>query len=214
MTQPLLVCGTRSFAEEVADIASDAGWEVVGFVENLDRGRTALEIDGKPVMWVDEVSRLAGSHVAICALVTTERSRFTAQVEAHGVPFATIVHPSAHVSSSSALGAGTLVSPHVVVAASTTIGRHVILNRSVLIGHHTQVGDHCSILPGANVAGNCRLGSAVFVGMGAVILDNLEVGSGAVIGAGSVVTRDVPAGAKVLGVPARAVAEDSQPSDR
>jgi maltose O-acetyltransferase len=38
------------------------------------------------------------------------------------------------------------------------------------------------------------------------VLDNLEVGPDAVVAAGAVVTRDVPAGAQVMGVPARVVA--------
>jgi UDP-2-acetamido-3-amino-2,3-dideoxy-glucuronate N-acetyltransferase len=41
------------------------------------------------------------------------------------------------------------------------------------------------------------------IGSGAVILCGLTIGEGAVIGAGAVVVRDVPAGATVVGVPAR-----------
>src|SRR3954453_12737995 len=44
------------------------------------------------------------------------------------------------------------------------------------------------------------------VGSGAVVLGGVRVGAGALIGAGAVVTKDVPAGATVMGVPARAVA--------
>ena len=36
---PLLVLGTRTFAEEVADLATDAGFEVAGFVEQAQKGR-------------------------------------------------------------------------------------------------------------------------------------------------------------------------------
>jgi acetyltransferase-like isoleucine patch superfamily enzyme len=43
------------------------------------------------------------------------------------------------------------------------------------------------------------------IGSGAVILGGVTVGSGALVGAGAVVTRDVPAGAKVAGAPARAL---------
>jgi acetyltransferase-like isoleucine patch superfamily enzyme len=42
------------------------------------------------------------------------------------------------------------------------------------------------------------------LGSGAVILGGVRVGAGALVGAGAVVTADVPAGAVVAGVPARA----------
>jgi acetyltransferase EpsM len=201
--RPLLVCGTRSFAEEVADLAGDVpDLSVVGFVENLDRERTGVSLRGLPVLWVDDIP---ANHWAICALATTLRSRFTAEVESRGVPFATLVHPAAHVSSSTELAEGVIAGPGVVVAAHATIGRHVLLNRGVLVGHHTAIGAHSSLLPGANVAGNCRVGEQAFIGMGALVLDNLEVGAGAVVAAGSVVTRDVPPRAQVMGAPARVV---------
>jgi acetyltransferase-like isoleucine patch superfamily enzyme len=42
------------------------------------------------------------------------------------------------------------------------------------------------------------------IGSGATILPNLTIGEDAIVGAGAVVTRDVPPGATVMGVPARA----------
>ena len=48
-----------------------------------------------------------------------------------------------------------------------------------------------------------RIGDNVWIGGGAIILPGVTVGDDAVIGAGSVVTRDVPAGAVVVGNPAR-----------
>ena len=45
------------------------------------------------------------------------------------------------------------------------------------------------------------------IGTGAVILGGVRIGAGALVGAGAVVTRDVPAGATVVGSPARARAQ-------
>jgi acetyltransferase EpsM len=208
----LLICGTRSFAEEIADVVSEVPeYELVGFVENLDRERCAETIGGLPVTWIDDVPELPDTHWAVCALATTKRRLFTGQAEARGLRFATIVHPSARVSTTSSLGDGTIVSVGAIVAAHSRIGRHVLLNRGVLVGHHTVVGDHVSLLPGANVAGNCRIGNGVFIGMGALVLDNVTVGDDAVVGAGAVVTRDVPAAAHVRGVPARVVEGEQGP---
>ena len=51
----------------------------------------------------------------------------------------------------------------------------------------------------------------VIVGSGAQILGNLTVQQGARVGGNSVVTRDVPAGATVVGVPARQLAARPKP---
>ena len=42
------------------------------------------------------------------------------------------------------------------------------------------------------------------IGSGAVIMGGIRIGAGAMVGAGAVVTADVPSGARVAGVPARA----------
>ena len=73
----LLVLGTRSFAPEIADVASEIpGVEVAGFVENMDRDKCSEELEGLPIYWVDDIASMRDSHVAVCALGTTTRSRF------------------------------------------------------------------------------------------------------------------------------------------
>lgn len=202
---PLLLLGAGGFAEEVADLVGDcAGYRVAGFVESLDRARCDLEIGGLPVHWVGDLDPFAGTHLALSAVGTTSRDVFTRQVAEAGLGFATIVHPSAHVSPTARLAEGVLVGAGAVVGAHAWIGAHVLLNRGVLVGHHAEIGAHASIMPGANLAGFSHVGGQAYVGMGALVLNDVRIGPRAVVGAGSVVTRDVPDGVVVMGVPAKA----------
>lgn len=56
----------------------------------------------------------------------------------------------------------------------------------------------------------------VLIGANAVVIEGVRIGKGAVVGAGSIVTKDVPAGAVVVGNPARIVKEekDDQTKDK
>ena len=66
----LLICGTRTYAEEISDIASDIpGVEVVGFVENWERDRCKDTLEGLPIHWVDDLPKVAKGCVAICAIM-------------------------------------------------------------------------------------------------------------------------------------------------
>lgn len=204
---PLLVLGTREISAEIADLATQAGYGVEGFVENLDRERCHDTLEGLPIHWLDDVATLAETHLAVFGIGTTRRWLFVEQAAGLGFRFATVVHPAAHISPTTSVGEGAVVGPGVCVGARTTIGRHVFLNRGCLIGHHTTVEDYVTVSPGAVVSGLCRVGAAAYVAAGAVVIDRVSVGERSVVGAGAVVTSDVPERVQVVGVPARIVKE-------
>ena len=204
---PLFVLGTGVWAEEVADVARDAGFSVEGFVENLNPERCEATVDDLPIRWVDEVAKFARTHLVVAGLGTTHRHRFTAQAEGLGFEFATVIHPAARVSSTSRLAPGCFVNAGAVVAAKARLGAHVIVNRGATIGHHTEVSNFCTIAPGTNIGGLCLVGPRAWIGIGATVIDRIRVGEGCVIGAGAVVTRDVPDRVLAFGVPAKVVKE-------
>ncbi len=210
--QNIIVLGAGPFAQEIADlIAIVDGYDVVGFVEGLDRRRCQEPLLGLPVHWIEEIGTLRDSCRAVCAVGSPERKVFIQQAYALGLGFATIVHPAAQISTTSTLGEGSIVGAGAIVASHTVVGRHVIINRGSLIGHHARIGDYVTIGPGANIAGRTSIGSGTFVAMGAIVIDGVSIGSDCLIAAGAVVTRDVPDGARMAGVPARSM-EKSAPN--
>lgn len=90
----------------------------------------------------------------------------------------------------------------------------------VEIGESTLVAAYCYIGPGNHqkgdsekplisremeIKGGVSIGKNCWIGAGALILDGVTIGDGAIIGAQSLVKEDVPAGAVVVGSPAKIV---------
>ncbi|QEN88233.1 acetyltransferase [Labrys sp. KNU-23] len=132
-----------------------------------------------------------------------DRLAIAKDLDALGLEHASLVHPTAMVASDAALGKGSQVLIGSVVATCVRVGTCSIINSRASVDHDCVIGDGVHIGPGATLCGQIEVGDGVFVGAGATILPRIKIGPDATIGAGAVVTKDVPAGATVVGVPAR-----------
>ena len=110
---------------------------------------------------------------------------------------------------------GTRFLTGVEIHPGATIGRRVFIDHGmgVVIGETAEIGDDCTLYHGVTLGGvswnqgkrHPTLGKSVVVGAGAKILGPFTVGDGAKVGSNSVVVKAVPAGATVVGIPARVV---------
>lgn len=92
----------------------------------------------------------------------------------------------------------------ITCASKITIGKGATIARDVVIRDYD---GHTIELPDYQIAKPINIGENVWIGNRAMILKGVNIGDGAIVGAGSIVTKDVPAGAIVVGNPARVVKE-------
>ncbi len=115
----------------------------------------------------------------------------------------TVVHPSARVSPSCALGAGCWVGPGAIAHTACVIGEHAIVNSGAIVEHDCRIGENVHLAPGSVVGGGVRIGRDTLIGLGARVMPGVSIGEGCVVGAGASVTSDLPDGVTAVGVPAQ-----------
>ena len=105
------------------------------------------------------------------------------------------------------------IEPGAVIREKVEIGEGTMIDMGAVLGGRAIVGNRCHIGAGTVLAGVVEPASAtpvvieddVMIGANAVVIEGVRVGRGAVVGAGAIVIKDVPAGAVVVGNPARII---------
>ena len=205
MAGKLVIIGAGGHGRVCADVASAAGFDVVGFCDS------AME-PGDEVNAIKVVGRipddLPGSFevdrtFAFVALGdNARRINIMNDLKALGFRIPTLVHPTASVSPSAEIVEGTVVVAQAAINANAKVGAACILNTACSIDHDNVLEEGVQICPGVHAAGGVVFGEQAFVGTGASIVPNVRIGARAVVAAGAVVTNDVADGVTVSGVPA------------
>lgn len=114
---------------------------------------------------------------------------------------ATLTAPSAWISPSVEIGAGSTVMARTVVNRSR-LGRNVVVNTAAVIEHDCRIADNSFVGPGAILCGEVELGEDVFIGAGAIVRQGLSICAGTVVGMGAVVIENIDEPGVYVGTPA------------
>ena len=185
---------------------NDTEWEVAGFLNDLEIGKTIL---GYPVLGgTDDIGKfLKEDYYFIYAIHMIGRNVKTEEVFLKmNIPlerFATIIHKTAFVAKSAILEPGVFVMSNCYIGPGVKMGYCSLMMANSLLGHNTTVGPLCHFSVGSVTSSYIEIGKVSDVSLGAKVLEKRKIGNYAVAGANSLITHDIPDYEIHIGSPAK-----------
>ena len=183
----LLVYGSSEFGAVLRDHVGDCGHEFGGYVDDVHPGNPG-------VVGAFEAARHShppASHGLVLAIGYKHleaRARIFAAARLLGYRFPALVHPSAYVHPSAAIGEGAVVMARAIVDRAARVGEACVLWPGVNVSHDSAIGANTFLSPSAIVCGYVQVGANCFLGAGCVIADHRTVPDGAFVKAGKLYT--------------------------
>lgn len=200
MDKKVVIIGAGGQGRVISDIVSACKDNVIGFIDdNKDAHINGFE-------YLGDMSVIDG--FLDCTFIIAVGDNETRKRIADKYPklnYYTAIHPSAVISPTTVIGAGTCIMPNVTVNSMAEIGKHSIINSNTVVEHDCRVGDFVHLSPHTTVGGTVTIGDLTWIGIGASIVNNITICGGVTVGAGAVVNKDIAEAGTYVGVPVHKV---------
>lgn len=202
----LAIYGAGGLGREMYEIAlrrnaASGLWTQIVFVDDFsDEGDF---FGTKRISFDSLLSRKNDYECIIAVGEPSSREKLFQKLTAENIKLTCLIDPTAIISPTAKIGNGTIVCEFSTIHTEVELGVNTLIQPLCDVGHDIKVGNHTVLSPYCAPGGGSVFGDRVYVGMQVSVMEMLTIGDDAIIGMGSAVFRDVPAGATVVGNPAR-----------
>lgn len=207
MKPKLIIIGTGGHAKVVAEAAQAQGkYNLIGFVDDFKNegvGFMGLTVLGG-LKYLQSIEKDEPT-LAFVAIGDNYSRRKISESLPEWLLAATVIHPTAVISSSCIIGNGVFIAANTFVGAESSVKDGVIINTGASVDHDCLLFEFSSVAPKAVLGGTVCVSENSAIGIGATVSNKIDIGYSTVIGAGSVVVKDVPNYSVAYGNPCKVV---------
>lgn len=204
----LVIVGAGGFGREMLawarqSVQFEREWTIRGFIDDNIQALVGKNTPATVLATIEQYEPKADD-LFICAIGIPRIKRDRCELlMSRGARFTRVIHRTALIGDNVEIGDGVVMCPYSVASANNRLGFGVALNLHATVDHDASVDDWSQINCHCDLTAAVEVGREVFLGSRVSAIPGVKIGDRAYVGAGAVVTRDIPAGTKAYGVPAR-----------
>ncbi len=203
----LIIVGAGGHGKVVADIAQkQKRWKAIMFLD--DRFPELSSVFNLPVVaQLSHINCFQTENTDFVVAIGDNQTRlvWSNKIIEQGLSLVSVIDPSAVISHSAQIGAGTVILPNVVINADAFLGIANIINTSAVVDHDCQLCEGVHLSPGAILGGSVTLGSCCWIGISVSVKQGACIGANTIVGVGAAVVNDLPDNIVAVGVPAKEI---------
>lgn len=193
----IVIIGAGDLGKEIVWLIEDINrvkptYVILGFLDD-DASKAGGEFYGYRVLGnSSDLERLADK-MPLSAVIAIQDGKIRKRIREEHRGFnnwASIIHPTAVIASTSPLGIGSVVFPHVTVSVDSKIGEFELLYINSVICNDCLIGDYVSIMTGASVSERAEIGNECFLSAGSTIYPHKKLGARVEVGVEATASKD------------------------